>query len=127
MEAAPKMPLELRAKGLTAAEIQSALEAGVNFRLSTKYWMEQMGLPFHPTHVNPQDQANRRHGYADLLVYPQQYKMNWQLWNGGTARIFLWGDPDYARRFLEPRAFTKATALTWMSRWPQRWRPSRMT
>ena len=101
METAPKMPLELRAKGLTAAEIQSALEAGVNFRLSTKYWMEQMGLPFHPTHVNSQDQANRRHSYADLLVYPQQYKMNWQLWNGGTSRIFLWGDPEYARRFLE--------------------------
>ena len=101
METAPKMPLELRAKGLTAAEIQSALEAGVNFRLSTKYWMEQMGLPFHPTHINPQDQANRRHSYADLLVYPQQYKVDWQLWNGGTSRIFLWGDPEYARRFLE--------------------------
>lgn len=101
METAPKVSLELRAKGLTAAEIQSALESGVNFRLSTKYWMEQMGLPFHPTHINPQDQANRRHSYADLLVYPQQYRMNWQLWNGGTARIFLWGDPEYARRFLE--------------------------
>ena len=26
-----------------------------------------MGLPFHPVHVNPQDQHNRRHGYADFL------------------------------------------------------------
>ncbi len=32
-----------------------------------------MGLPFHPTHVHPQDQHNRRHGYADLLRYPQRY------------------------------------------------------
>jgi hypothetical protein len=100
METAPKMPIDLRAKGLTPGEIQSALDSGVNFRISTKFWMEQMGLPFHPTHINPGDQSNRRHGYADLLVYPQKYKMNWQLWNGGTSRILLWGDPDYARRFV---------------------------
>jgi hypothetical protein len=101
METTPKMPLDLRAKGLTAEEIQSALDSGVNFHLSTKYWMEQMGLPFHPTHINPRDQDNARHSYAALLTYPQKYKMDWQLWNGGTARIFLWGDPDYARRFVE--------------------------
>jgi hypothetical protein len=105
METAPKMPLDLRAKGLTAAEIQSALDSGVNFHLSTKYWMEQMGLPFHPTHINQRDQSNRRHSYADLLVYPQKYKINWQLWNGGTARILLWGDPDYARRFVASTHF----------------------
>ena len=100
METAPKMPLDLRAKGLTAGEIQSALDSGVNFRVSTKYWMEQMGLPFHPMHINPLDQSNRRHGYGDLLVYPKKYQMSWQLWNGGTTRILLWGDPDYARRFV---------------------------
>jgi len=60
-----------------------------------------MGLPFHPTHVNPRDQANARHSYAALLVYPQKYQMDWKLWNGGTARVFLWGDPDYARRFID--------------------------
>jgi hypothetical protein len=86
---------------LTAEEIQSALDSGVNFHLSTKYWMEQMGLPFHPTHINPRDQDNARHSYAALLTYPKKYQMDWQLWNGGTARIFLWGDPDYARRFVE--------------------------
>jgi hypothetical protein len=25
--------------------------------------------------------------------------MHWRLWNGGTARILLWGDPEYVRRF----------------------------
>src|ERR1035437_3335143 len=101
METAPKMPLDLRAKGLTAEEIQAALGSGVNFHLSTKYWMEQMGLPFHPMHINPGDQRNARHSYAALLTYPQKYKMDWQLWNGGTSRVWLWGDPDYARRFVE--------------------------
>ena len=71
------------------------------FRITTKYWMEQMGLPFHPTHINRQNQFDRRHSYADLLRYPQRYKMHWRLWNGGTARVLLWGDPDYARRFAE--------------------------
>src|SRR5262249_26286491 len=65
----------------------------------TKYWMEQMGLPFHPVHVNPEDQKNRRHGYADLLRYPKRYLINWRLWNGGTARALLWADPEDVRRF----------------------------
>ena len=101
METVPKMPLDLRAKGLRPDEIQSAIDAGVNFHLSTKFWEEQMGLPFHPTHVNPHDQSNARHSYAALLSYPQKYQMDWKLWNGGTSRVFLWGDPDYARRFID--------------------------
>jgi hypothetical protein len=77
------------------------LDVGVPFRITTKYWMEQMGLPFHPTHINPQNQYDRRHSYADMLRYPQRYQMHWRLWNGGTSRVLLWGDPDYARRFVE--------------------------
>ena len=72
---------------------------GLNARIETKYWMEQMGMPFHPTHINRQDQSDRRHGYADLLKYPQRYRVLWRLWTGGTTRLLLWGDPDYVRRF----------------------------
>ncbi len=71
----------------------------VPLRITTKYWMEQMGLPFHPTHINRQNQFDRRHSYADLLRYPQRYQIHWRLWNGGTARVLLWGDPEYVRRF----------------------------
>jgi hypothetical protein len=98
---APGLRLDLRAKGLPDSVIQSAVDAGVPFRITTKYWMEQMGLPFHPTHINRQNQFDRRHSYADLLRYPQRYKMHWRLWNGGTARVLLWGDPEYVRRFAE--------------------------
>ena len=98
---APHLRLDLRAKELPDSVIETALDEGIDFRITTKYWMEQMGLPFHPTHVNPQDQHNRRHGYADLLRYPQRYQMVWRLWNGGTSRVLLWGDPEYARRFAE--------------------------
>ena len=100
-ENAPNVRFVLRAKGLPDAIIQRAVDAGVNFSIGTKYWMEQMGLPYHPTHIPKQNQQERRHSYADLLRYPQQYKMYWRLWNGGTNRILLWGDPEYARRFVE--------------------------
>jgi hypothetical protein len=97
----PGLLMEARAKGTPDSVIDAALAVGVNLRVETKYWMEQMGLPFHPTHVNPPDQHNRRHGYADLLKYPKRYPMNWRLWNGGTSRVLLWGDPEYVRRYSE--------------------------
>jgi hypothetical protein len=95
----PGLLMEARAKGTPDSVIDSALALGVNLRMETKYWMEQMGLPFHPTHVNPPNQRDRRHGYADLLRYPQHYQIGWRLWNGGTTRVLLWGDPDYVRRY----------------------------
>jgi hypothetical protein len=100
----PGMMIELRGKNTPDAVIDAALTLGVNLRIETKYWMEQMGLPFHPVAVNPPDQHNRRHGYADFLRYPQRYRMTWRLWNGGTSRVLLWGDPDYVRRYGETTA-----------------------
>ena len=99
-ETAPNLRLDLRAKELPESVIQSALDVGVNFRIATKYWMEQMGMPYHPTKTNP-EKSPVRHSYAYLLRYPQQYKIHWRLWNGGTTRILLWGSPEYVRRFAE--------------------------
>lgn len=95
----PGLQLDLRAKGLPDAVIADALSQGLRVRVNTKYWMEQTGLPYHPTHVNTENQHDRRHGYADLLQYPQRYQMIWQLWTAGTTRLLLWGDPEYVRRF----------------------------
>ncbi len=95
----PGLRLTLRAKDLPHEIIEDALSQGLNARIETKYWMEQMGLPFHPTHINRQNQDDRRHGYADLLSYPQQYRVHWRLWSGGTTRLLLWADPEYVRRF----------------------------
>ncbi|MFC1762195.1 hypothetical protein ACFL6U_08945, partial [Planctomycetota bacterium] len=99
--ARPNLKIDLRAKGLPDPVIEDAIAQGMNFRVATKYWMEQLGLPFHPTHVNRKNQRDRRHGYADLLTYPRHYPIHWRLWSGGTARCLLWGDPDYVRRFAE--------------------------
>ncbi len=100
-EHGPNVRFDARAKNFPDSLIDKAVEMGVNMRICTKYWMEQMGLPFHPTHVHPGNQHDRRHGYADLLSYPQRYKMHWRLWSGGTTRVLLWGDPEYVRRFAE--------------------------
>ncbi len=100
-QARPDMRIDLRAKGLPDAVIEDALDQGLKARMNTKYWMEQMGLPFHPTHINVQNQRERRHGYADLLRYPQRYRVHWQVWSAGTTRLLLWGDPDYVRRFAQ--------------------------
>ncbi len=94
----PDMLLELRVKNLPKSVIQDAQAQGLNIELDTKIWMEQMGLPYHSTHINREDQMNARQSYADLLEYPQTYPMNWTLWDGGTTRLLLWSDPDYARR-----------------------------
>jgi hypothetical protein len=96
--ASPNLRLDLRAKELPESVIQSAISTGINFRITTKYWMEQMGMPWHPTQINP-EKSERRHSYAALLSYPQHYKMHWRMWNGGTTRVLLWGDPEYVRRF----------------------------
>lgn len=97
-QARSEMPVELRAKALPDSIIMDALRQKLNVRVSTKYWMEQMGMPFHPTHINKQNQSERRHSYADLLHYPKFYEVQWRLWNGGTTRLLLWGDPEYVRR-----------------------------
>jgi len=100
-EHAPNVRFDARAKNFPDSLIDKAVEMGVSMRICTKYWMEQMGMPFHPTHIHPGNQHDRRHGYADLLGYPQRYKMHWRLWTGGTTRVLLWGDPEYVRRFAE--------------------------
>ena len=100
-EKRPDLKLYLHSKGLTDPMIQSAVNVGIDFNISPKYWMEQMGMPFHPTHINRENQMDRRHQYSNLLVYPKQYNIQWRMWNGGTTRILLWGDPEYARRFAQ--------------------------
>jgi hypothetical protein len=97
----PDMQLELRVKELPKSVIRDAQAQGLHIVLDTKVWMEQGGLPFHPTKVNPANQRDARHSYADLLEYPQTYRLNWTLWNGGSTRVLLWADPAYARRMVE--------------------------
>jgi hypothetical protein len=98
-EAAPNIQYEIRAKGVSNDLIEEGQRMGLKIRVNTKYWAEEVGLPYHPTHIPELNQFERRHGYADMLRYPQEYPVHWTLWTSGTTRILLWGDPAYAKRF----------------------------
>ncbi len=111
--------IDMRAKGFTDDMIDAALDSGLDIRLTTKYWGEQMGLPYHPTHITGFNQSKRRHGYADLLRYPKRYEMHYRLWNFGTTRLLLWGDPLYVARFAQSthlydgKGFELSEPLAW--------------
>ncbi|MFC1766898.1 hypothetical protein ACFL6U_33090, partial [Planctomycetota bacterium] len=97
----PSIKIEARAKDVPDETLYDGVATGTDFRVATKHWMEQMGMPFHPTHVNKYNQHDRRHGYGNLLRYPQRYGFKWRVWNGGTTRALLWGDPEWVRLYAE--------------------------
>lgn len=97
----PGIKIEARAKDVPDETLYDGVDTGADFRVVTKHWMEQMGMPFHPTHINKPNQHDRRHGYADLLRYPKRYGFKWRVWSGGTTRALLWGDPEWVKLFAE--------------------------
>lgn len=100
-EECPDIKIEARAKDVPDETLYAGVRSGADFRVATKHWMEQMGMPFHPTHINRDNQFDRRHGYADLLRHPKKYGFKWRVWSGGTTRAFLWGDPHWVKLFAE--------------------------
>ena len=83
-----------RAKGLPNLVIEVAVEKEMDFAIETKYMAEQMGMPFHPAHIQVQNQFDRRHGYADLLTYPKRYDILWRSWSWGSQKLLTWGSMD---------------------------------
>ncbi len=103
-----KRRLEIRAKGMTPGMTEYAQSLGLELLVSTKYSCEQMGLPFHMTRLRTQEMGkdllyndSRRYSYSDLLKKPMPYKMLYRLWTNGSNTVFLFGDPDYVRRFTD--------------------------
>ena len=92
--------LDLRFKGLQPATTQAAIDEKLDVTVSTKFWAEHFGLPFHPTIVDSHWRQDR-YSFGSLLRKNHAYRVTYQLWNVGSQRLTLWGDPDYARRFAE--------------------------
>jgi hypothetical protein len=90
--------IDLRHKGLASETIEQAVKAGLDVTVSTKFWCEHMGLPYHPA---AEDRLWRkdRYGYGTMLRSPRDYRIVYQLWTVGSQHVLLWGDPDYAARF----------------------------
>ena len=77
--------------------------SGSRTTVSTKFWREHMGLPYHGTRIDPLDKQRsyRRYGFWDLLNQGRPYDVLYQLWTFGSQKILLWGNLDYTRRFAE--------------------------
>lgn len=97
-DAGRPLRLELRFKGLRPETIAEARSLGLDTVVSTKFWAEHLGLPYHPAVADSHYRADR-YSFGSLLTKPRDYRVSWQLWNVGTQRLLLWGDPDYAARF----------------------------
>jgi hypothetical protein len=104
--------IDLRAKGLKQETIDAARSLGFPVTVSTKYWREHFGLPFHATLINPVDLRNyRRYGYWDLLRQGRNYDVLYEFWTAGSLKILLWGALDYARQFADSTRFGNATGF----------------
>jgi len=100
--------LDLRAKGLTDNMLEYAMNSGLDISVPTKYWCEHAALPYHIPQLRTEEMksldnfnSSRRYSYDNLLRKPHWYDMIYRLWNYGSTNLFLWGDPDYCRRFSE--------------------------
>jgi len=99
-DAGRPLRVELRYKGLQQATIDAAVAAGLDVTVSTKFWAEHFGLPYHPTVVDSH-YAKDRYSFGTLLKKPRNYRVTYQLWTVGSQRVTLWGDPEYAARFAK--------------------------
>lgn len=90
--------VELRYKGLVPETTNTALDAGLDVAVSTKYWAEHFGLPYHATVVD-KNYRHDRYGFGNVLDHGRKYKVIFQHWTGGSQRITLWGDPNYTAKF----------------------------
>lgn len=92
--------VDLRYKGLRPETIAIANKMKLDVTVSTKFWCEHMGLPYHPT-VADTHYRDSRYSFGAMLSHPRDYRVVYQLWSVGTQRLLLWGDPTYAARFAE--------------------------
>lgn len=90
--------VELRYKGLQPATIAAAVEAKLDVTVSTKFWSEHLGQPYHPMVVDSH-WADDRYSFGTMLRKPRPYRVTYQLWNVGSNRLTMWGDPGYASQF----------------------------
>ena len=90
--------VDLRYKGLRPETTREAITLGLDVTVSTKFWTEHFGLPYHPTVVDTHWRADR-YSFGSMLEKPRAYRVTYQLWTVGSQRLLLWGDPAYAAQF----------------------------
>ena len=93
-ECGREIEVDIRNWELEPHTLEKFRHAFPHLRVSMKYFAEHQAMPYQPVEM--------RHSYSyDSLVRNHRtYELLWQVWNLGTHRLFLWGDPDYVRQFV---------------------------
>jgi len=86
--------VEIRNWGLKKETLDRFVEGFPGLRVSFKYFAEHQAMPYQPVEM--------RHSYSydSLLRKDRKYDVAWHVWNLGTHRLFVWGDPDYVKTFV---------------------------
>ena len=98
------MAIQIELKGVNQELVDQATRRGIHVTLGGKYCMEHKGLPYHPTQIrheeleHPRPRGWTRNSYADMLYRPRAHDFMFNLWNWGTQKVLLWGDPDDVSR-----------------------------
>ena len=94
------MAIQIELKGVDQGLVDRATRRGIRVTLGGKYCMEHKGLPYHPTQIrieeleSPGPRRWTRNSYADMLYRPRSHDFMFNLWNWGTQKVLLWGDPE---------------------------------
>jgi hypothetical protein len=126
-----KVELDLHAKGIDTAMIDSALATGMPVNVSPKYWAEHLGMPYHQADIREPERpvpghagtglmalstgsrSFTRYGYADLLREDRKYTVRHRVW-AGTQRLLLWGEPRWAAAYSRAFGFCGSTGADLM-------------
>ncbi len=129
--------LDAHAKGVNDDLLEILGRHGEPFTLSTKYWGEHMGLPYHQASVRLREFGLRgpeadnpnaglglsgaevtrrrsftRYGYADYARDDAGYGLLHRVWPG-TQRVLLWGDPAMAAGIGRQSLFAGSQGTEW--------------
>lgn len=66
--------LDIRFKGLRDETIRDAVASGADVTVSTKFWAEHFGLPYHPASVDSHYSTDR-YSFGRMLAQPRDYRV----------------------------------------------------
>ncbi|MGI5916017.1 MAG: hypothetical protein ACOX9A_06145 [Anaerolineae bacterium] len=90
-----RLTVELRNWGLHPDTVEAFRRSGAEVVVSTKYFAEHQAMPYQPPVMRGS------YSYDSYLRVDKPFAFQWHLWNLGSHRLFAWGDPDWARRFVQ--------------------------
>jgi hypothetical protein len=119
-----RIEIDMHAKGVDEPLVAVARATGQPVVLSTKYWGEHIGLPYHQAGIRekervPVERPERvraitgfersftRYGYGDFLRADRDFDVLYRIWPGGQ-RVLLWGDPLFAAGYGRQATFCGA-------------------